>query len=144
MEDTTIAIVNDHIVTTSPAIGRVASPAGKEATADQFYFWVDRSQMVENTQIIRTESLVGGETYTFYAVVEQVYRVSRQRDMGEALDVNDGDAASEPPFNSDGITYALARILRTIPAVFTPPLDRSCVYLCNEEEAGQSYGADEN
>ena len=144
MDNTATAPVNDHTLTASPAIGRVASPAGKEATADQFYFWVDRSQMVENTQIIRTESHVGGETYTFYAVVEQVYRVSRQQNMGEAADVNDGDAASEPPFNSDGITYALARILRTMPAVFTPPLDRSCVYLCNEEEAGLSYGADEN
>ena len=127
-----------------PVIGRVASPYGKEATADQFYFWVDREEMVENTQIVRTESEIGHKPYTFYAVVEQVYRVSRQRDMGEAVDVNDGDAHSEPPFDSDGVTYALARILRTVPEVFTPPLDRNRVYLCNEIEAGLSYGADEN
>ncbi|MCL4559888.1 MAG: ATP-binding protein [Chloroflexi bacterium] len=138
--------INDHDLEEQgiPVIGRVASPSGKEATADQFYFWVDREQMVENTQIIRTASQIGGTTYTFYAVVEQVYRISRQRDMGEAVDVNDGDANSEPPFNSDGITYALARILRTEPEVFTPPMDRSRVYLCNETETEKSYGADEN
>ncbi len=140
------ATVNDHDIEEqeTPLIGRVASPSGKEATADQFYFWVDREQMVENTQIIRTESQIGGNSYTFYAVVEQVYRISRQRDMGEAVDVNDGDANSEPPFNSDGITYALARILRTEPEVYAPPLDRSRVYLCNDVEAERSYGADEN
>jgi len=137
---------NDHNLDEqeSPLIGRVASPSGKEATADQFYFWVDRDHMVENTQIVRTESEIGHTPYTFYAVVEQVYRISRQKDMGEAVDVNDGDASSEPPFNSDGITYALARILRTEPEVYTPPLDRSKVYLCNDVEAERSYGADEN
>jgi DNA helicase HerA-like ATPase len=77
-------------------------------------------------------------------VVEQVFRISRQKDMGEAVDENDGDAKSEPPFNSDGITYALARILRTEPEVYTPPLDRSKVYLCNEVESERSYGAEEN
>lgn len=128
----------------APLIGRVASPSGKESTADQFYFWVDRDKMVENTQIIRTESEIGHITYTFYAVVEQVFRISRQKDMGEAVDVNDGDASSEPPFNSDGITYALARVLRTEPEVYTPPLDRSKVYLGNVLESEKSYGADEN
>lgn len=140
------ATANNHDLEEQVAllVGRVASPSGKEATADQFYFWVDRDQMVENTQIIRTESQIGHKTYTFYAVVEQVYRISRQKDMGEAVDVNDGEANSEPPFNSDGITYALARILRTEPEVYTPPLDRSRVYLCNDIEAERSYGADEN
>lgn len=125
-------------------IGQVASPTSKEATADQFFFWVDRDALVENTQIVRTESIIGGQTFTFYAVVEQVFRVSRLKNMGEAQDTTDGDAGEEPPFNSDGVTYALARILRTEPAVYTPPLDQSKVYLCNEEEAGKSYGIDEN
>jgi uncharacterized protein len=144
MDDNTTT--NDHNPNRhdTPLIGRVASPSGKEATSDQFYFWVDRAQMVENTQIIRTESEIGHTIYTFYAVVEQVFRISRQKDMGEAVDVNDGNANSEPPFNSDGITYALARILRTEPEVYTPPLDRSKVYLCNDIESERSYGAEEN
>ena len=142
------ATANDHHLDpeeqSALLVGRVASPSGKEATADQFYFWVDRDRMVENTQIIRTDSQIGHTTYTFYAVVDQVYRISRQKDMGEAVDVNDGDANNEPPFNSDGVTYALARILRTEPEVYTPPLDRSRVYLCNDVEAERSYGAEEN
>lgn len=144
MDDTATAYDHNLVEQAAPLIGRVASPSGKEATADQFYFWVDRDHMVENTQIVRTESVIGQTTYTFYAVVEQVFRISRQKDMGEAVDVNDGDASSDPPFNSDGITYALARILRTEPEVYTPPLDRSRVYLCNAAEAERSYGAEEN
>jgi uncharacterized protein len=143
MDNTT---TNDHDANEQDTalLGRVASPPGKESTADQFYFWVNRGQMVENTQIIRTESLIGHTTYTFYAVVEQVFRTSRQKDMGEAVDENDGDANSELPFKSNGITYALAHILRTEPEVYTPPLDRSKVYLCDEAQAERSYGADEN
>jgi hypothetical protein len=72
------------------------------------------------------------------------YTALADKGYGEAVDVNDGDANSEPPFNSDGITYALARILRTEPEVYAPPLDRSRVYLCNDVEAERSYGADEN
>ncbi|MDD5368542.1 MAG: ATP-binding protein [Anaerolineaceae bacterium] len=128
----------------SPVIGRVASPASKEATADQFYFWVDRGALVENTQIIRTECVIGGRSFTFYAVVDQVFRVARQKNMSEARDVTDGNAQEEPPFESNGVTYASARILRTIPDVFTPPLDQSRVYLCNEIEAERAYGSDEN
>jgi uncharacterized protein len=144
--DSPATAINDHVVIDGygPVIGRVASPSGKEATADQFYFWVGRDQVVENTQIVRTVSQIGHEEYIFYSVVEQVFRVSRQKDIGESVDINDGDAESEPPFNSDGVTYALARVLRTIPEVFTPPVDRSRVYLCNEYDARLSYGADEN
>jgi hypothetical protein len=76
--------------------------------------------------------------------VEQVFRVARQKNIGEAQDVTDGNAQEAPPFNSDGVTYALARILRTIPEVYTPPLDQSQVFLCNEAEAELAYGADEN
>lgn len=128
----------------TPVIGKVASPTSKEATADQFYFWVDREALVENTQIVRTQSQIGGQTYTFFAVVEQVFRVSRLASMGEAMDQTDGVAGEEPILNSAGVTYALARVLRTEPPVYTPPLDQSMVYLCNKEEAGKSYGSDEN
>jgi len=58
------------------AIGKVGSPSGKEATSDQFYFWVDRNALVESTQIIRTSSIIGGQEFRFFALVEQVFRVS--------------------------------------------------------------------
>src|SRR5690606_37021316 len=47
-------------------------------------------------------------------------------------------------FVGEGVTYASARILRADPPVFTPPLEQSKVYVCNDEEAGLAYGADEN
>jgi uncharacterized protein len=144
MEESVAPIGQNQAALNPTVIGRVASPAGKEATADEFYFWVDRDELVENTQIVRTDSLIGGRLFTFYSVVQQVYRVGREKNMGEAQDVTDGVAQEEPPFNTAGVTYALARILRTEPAVYTPPIDQSKVYLCSEEEAGKSYGSDEN
>lgn len=134
---------NDRSSLTAGIIGRVASPPQKEATSDQFYFWVDRNVLVERTQIIRASSNIGGQPIEFYAVVDQVYRQSRKRNMGEESDENDGEAYVESPFESEGVTYAAANILRTDPPVYTPPLDKSPVFLCNEQEAGFAYGSDE-
>ncbi len=50
-------------------IGRVASPPRLESTSEQFYFWVERDKLVEKTQIVRTQSTIGGRKYDFYAVV---------------------------------------------------------------------------
>lgn len=128
----------------SNPIGKVGSPLGSEATSDQFFFWLDRNALVEATQIVRTESLIGGEAYQFYAFVDQVYRVSDKANIFDEWAITDGNSDEDPMFTPQGVTYASARILRTQPNVFTPPLEQSKVFLCNEEEAALAYGADEN
>ena len=42
--------------TESDVIGKVASPPRRESTSEQFHFWVPRGQLVEKTQIVRTQS----------------------------------------------------------------------------------------
>jgi len=126
------------------AIGKVGSPSGKEATSDQFYFWVDRNALVESTQIIRTSSIISGQEFRFYALVEQVYRVSDKANIADEWGATDGNSEEDATFNGQGVTYASARILRADPPVFTPPLEQSKVYVCSEEEAGLAYGSDEN
>jgi uncharacterized protein len=127
----------------SRVIGKVASPPQKESTSDKFYFWVRRGELVEKTQIIRTESLIGGQPIQFYALVDEVYRQSRKSSIGEEFDAFDGDVTYEPEFRAEGVTYASATILRTQPAVLTPPLEQSSVFLGGEAEARLAYGADE-
>jgi len=126
------------------AIGKVGSPSGKEATSDQFYFWVDRNALVESTQIIRTSSIIGGQEFRFFALVEQVFRVSDKANITDEWGATDGNSEEEANFNSQGVTYASARILRADPPVYTPPLEQSKVYVCDEKEAGLAYGSDEN
>ena len=126
------------------SIGRVGSPAGKEANADQFYFWVDRNELVEVTQIVRTESIIAGKRFVFYALVEQVYRESDKSSMMDEWGATSGNADEDSNFQTGGFAYASARILRAQPPVFTPPLEQSRVYLCSDQEAGLAYGADEN
>lgn len=124
-------------------IGKVASPPQRESTADQFYFWVQRGELVERTQIIRTESQIGGKTVQFFALVDEVYRQSRKRDIGEEYDAFDGDVTYTSQFGAEGVTFATASILATTPAVQTPPLEYSAVYLGGQREASVAYGADE-
>jgi uncharacterized protein len=131
-------------ITSPRSIGKVGSPAGKEANADQFYFWIDRTALVEATQIVRTESVIAGKRFAFYALVEQVYRESDKSSMMDEWGATNGNADEETNFQTGGFAYASARILRAYPPVFTPPLEQSRVYLCNETEAGIAYGADEN
>lgn len=122
-------------------IGRVGAPQPQEATSDQFCFWIPPNVLVEKTQLVTCESVIAGKTYKFYAIVDEVRRQSRKRNMGHEVDESDGDVDYEPPFKSEGFTYAVASILRT--EVLTPPRERSEVFLAEQEEAFVAYGADE-
>ena len=96
-------------------IGRVAAPPEHESTSGVFYFWVDRSKSVERTQIVTTSSTVAGRTVRFVGIVQEVYRRSGQKDIGEERARFDGRTADRPPFDSEGVTYAEVAILRTDP-----------------------------
>ena len=137
-------ISSQNVFVAQHAIGKVGSPAGKEATSDQFYFWVDRTALVEVTQIVRTTSVIGGQIFTFYALVEQTYRVSDKSNIADEFGATDGNSEEETTLKPEGVSYASARILRTIPNVFTAPLEQSKVYVCTDQETELAYGADEN
>lgn len=124
-------------------IGRVGAPPRHEATSTKFYFWVPSNVVVERTQLIVCESEIAGQLYTYYALIDEVSRCSRQQGMGAEVDQSDGDLSYEPPFASDGYTYAEATILRTEPAVFTSPRERSDVLLATPDDATMAYAADE-
>jgi hypothetical protein len=128
---------------TTGVIGKVASPPRCESTSEEFYFWVAPDMLVEKSQIVRTECRVGDRDLTFYGLIREVYRQSRQNNLGEEYDRHDGDISYQPPFDSPGFTYAAATILRTDPPVMTPPKEGSDVFLGGEREASMAYGADE-
>jgi DNA helicase HerA-like ATPase len=125
-------------------LGKVAAPPNRESTSECFYFWVERGKLVERTQIVTTSSPLrpGGEPVEFVGLVEEVYRQSRQKDMGEEVDRFDGDTGVSPPFESAGFTYAKVAILRTDPVTHAPPTEESTVYLGGEREAARGYGID--
>lgn len=131
---------------TSPIVptplGRVAAPPEHESTSGTFYFWVDRDRGVERTQIVSTRSEVAGRTVRFVGIVQEVYRRSRQKDVGEEAARFDGRTGERPPFDSEGVTYAEAAILRTSPVAHTPPTEESEVFLATALEAGEGYGLD--
>lgn len=124
------------------ALGRVAAPPEHESTSGVFYFWVDRAQSVERTQIVTTKSAVGPRTVTFVGVVQEVYRRSRQKDVTEEAARFDGRTGERPPFDSEGVTYAEVAILRTDPVAHTPPTEESEVFLATPLDAARGYGVD--
>jgi len=128
---------------TTGAIGKVASPPRRESTSEEFYFWVSPNTLVEKSQIVRTESTIGEQRLVFYGLIKEVYRQSRQSDLGEEFDRHDGDVGYQPPFDSPGFTYAAVTILRTDPGVLAPPLEGSDVFLGGEAEARMAYSFDE-
>jgi uncharacterized protein len=124
-------------------IGKVASPPRRESTSEEFCFWIKPDTLVEKTQIVRTRSVIGGETITFYGLVKEVYRQSRQCDLAEEHDRFDGDVAYDPPYESRGFNFAVATILRSVPPFMCPPRETSDVVLGGEEDAKMAYGGDE-
>lgn len=130
------------------AIGRVAAPYGLEATTNEFYFWIQREHLPENNQFVRTKSTVGGAEIEFYAVIDQLKRGGRRKTVDEEYDVFDGDVSYEPPFKTDGVTFARAQILRSQAEdgqldIDTPPHEQSLVFLGGEREAQIAYGFEE-
>jgi hypothetical protein len=123
-------------------VGRVGAPPGKEATSANFTFWVPRDAIIEATQLVTAEGAIAGQTVTHYAVVEEVHRCSRRRDIGQESDEHGGDLAEEPEFAAEGVTYATAAVLRTEPSLLTPPRERSAVLTAGPDEAAKAYGAD--
>lgn len=113
----------------------MAAPPEHESTSGKFYCWVDRDQGIERTQIVATRCEIGGRTVKFVGVVQEVYRRSRQRDIGEESARFDGRTAERPPFPSEGVTYAEVAFLRTDPIAHTPPTEESEVHLATAEEA---------
>ena len=128
--------------TTADLLGRVTAPPNKESTSDFFYFWVERGKLVERGQIVTTRSNLGERTVEFIGLVEEVYRQSRQRDMGEEVDRFDAMTGCDPPFASAGFTYAKVIILRTDPVTHAPPTEESVVRLGGQADAQRGYGVD--
>ncbi len=125
------------------AIGRIGCPVGQEANVDEFYFWVAAGSLVEQTQIVRVPTVMGGEDVELFGVVEQVYRRSTISSMHMELAAHDGDpVADDLMLDRDGVTYAKARVVNTFPQVFAPPLEGSTVHLCGEQDAERAYEMD--
>src|SRR5579859_934764 len=123
-------------------IGRVAAPPRFEATSRQYAFWVPELVLVEETQIVECESNIAGQTIVYFGVIQEVRRLSRTKDIGQDVDEADGDLSFEPPFRQGGVTYAIVSILRTEPAVLTPPRERSLVLMGTAASAAMTFGAD--
>ena len=134
----------DENAADAPLIGRIGTPPQLEATADEYHFWANRELMVENTQLVQTQSRFAGfdEPITFYGVVQEVKRVSRKTSMAQEFDTRDGRAETKPELKPEGITYATVSILRARPNVLTPPLEESEVFLGGADCATWAYGFD--
>jgi DNA helicase HerA-like ATPase len=127
---------------TTVCLGRVAAPPEHECTSSTFYFWVDQACTVERTQIVTTSCLLAGRTVNFVGIVQEVYRRSRQKDIGEEAARFDSRSGVRPPFDSEGVTYAEVAILRTDPVAHTPPTEESEVYLASAADAAKGFGVD--
>lgn len=124
------------------ALGRVAAPPEHESTSGVFFFWVDRDKSVERTQIVTVKCTVAGREVAFVGIVQEVYRRSRQKDIGEEAARFDGRTGEKPPFESEGVTFAEVAILRTDPVAHTPPTEESEVFLGDKKAAEMGYGLD--
>ena len=138
--------IEEEIGKSSPndnAVGRIAAPIKFESTPGDFYFWIKRGTVLEENQIVYSESEAAGEIIKYYGVVDEIKRTSRRADMTEEYDIADGDVSFEPQYKNEGFTYAHAQVLRTEPEISTPPIERSIVNLGRESEAKFAYGFDE-
>ncbi len=139
--------VNGHKPAAQPEpqpVGRIGFPLGQEANVDEFYFWVAPGQLVEQTQIVRVPTVMGGTEVELFGVVEQVYRRSTISSMHMELAAHDGDpVADDLMLDRDGVTYAKARVVNAFPPKLAPPIEGSTVFSCGERDAERAYEIDQ-
>lgn len=124
-------------------VGRIGCPIGQEANVDEFFFWVAPGQLVEQTQIVRVPTTMGGAEVELFGVVEQVYRRSTISSMHMELAAHDGDPISDDlMLDRDGVTYAKARVVNAFPPKLAPPIEGSTVFSCGERDAERAYEMD--
>lgn len=124
-------------------VGRIGCPIGQEANVDEFFFWVAPGQLVEQTQIVRVPTNMGGAEVELFGVVEQVYRRSTISSMHMELAAHDGDpVADDLMLERDGVTYAKARVVNAFPPKLAPPIEGSTVFSCGERDAERAYEMD--
>ncbi|MEX2245079.1 MAG: ATP-binding protein [Dehalococcoidia bacterium] len=125
------------------AVGRVGCPIGQEANVDEFFFWVAPESLVEQTQIVRVPTVMGGEPIELFGVVEQVYRRSGTSSMQMELAAHDGNPlADDLMLEREGVTYAKVRVVNAFPLKLAPPVEGSTVYRCAERDAERAYEMD--
>lgn len=128
---------------TPAGVGRVGCPPGQEANVDEFYFWVAPGQLVEQTQIVRVPTIMGGVEVEVFGVVEQVYRRSTISSMHMELAAHDGDPiADDLMLDRDGVTYAQVRVVNAFPPRLSPPIEGSTVFSCGAHDAERAYEMD--
>ncbi len=135
----------DNAVAPRPpeAVGRVGCPMGQEANVDEFYFWVAPNELVEQTQIVRVPTNMGGVDVELFGVVDQVYRRSAITSMHMELAAHDGDPlADDLMLDRDGVTYAKVRVVNAFPPKLAPPVEGSTVFSCEGDEAERAYEMD--
>src|SRR6202521_3718603 len=125
-------------------VGRIGCPLGQEANVDEFYFWVAPGQLVEQTQIVRVPTVMGGTEVELFGVVEQVYRSSTISSMHMELAAHDGDPVTDAlMLDRDGVRYGKARVVNAFPPKLAPPIEGSTVYSCGERDAERAYEIDQ-
>lgn len=136
----TVLQLRQDVTLTSEAVGRVGCPPGQEANVDEFHFWVAPNALVEQTQIVRVDTVMGTQPVTMYGVVEQVYRRSRISTMQMEVAVHNADPVLDDlALDRDGVTYAKARVINTEPQILAPPVEGSTVRTCVGEDAERAY-----
>ena len=138
--------------TSQQKLGLISTAFGVESSQSEFYFWADRSSVLESGQIVYARQALplnnnlGITEMTVYGVIEKVSRLSSSRSIEADMRERDGDAGQQRlwPRGSGtertGTTYAYCRVIGIEPNILTPLHEDTEVFLAGEQEAGQGYG----
>ena len=123
--------------------GASAARSGRKRTSTSSTSGWRPGQLVEQTQIVRVPTVMGGAEVELFGVVEQVYRRSTISSMHMELAAHDGDpVADDLMLDRDGVTYAKARVVNAFPPKLAPPIEGSTVFSCGERDAERAYEMD--
>ncbi|MBT9130219.1 MAG: hypothetical protein DDT42_00202 [candidate division WS2 bacterium] len=120
-------------------LGRLSSPAGKESTPFEFYFWVAQDKMVELTNLVKVVCHHQDEEVVYYGIVDEVFRSSTLSSISDDVLRFDGKPENNLPIQSRGHFYAKVLVTRIEPLILIPPREESYVYLAENKDLMKVY-----
>lgn len=122
-------------------IGKVSATEKNPATVDDFYFWTDKKEILSPFDIVKLEHL---ENSISYAEVQEINHVTDATShfasyISSDFGSKDNDIGN---MNRLGMNYVKARIIHNTKNIYTPVLDSTQVFLCNEQDICTALGLD--
>lgn len=119
-------------------IGKVIATEKNPSTIDYFYFWTQKSMILNPFDVVKVSHL---NKSVSYGVVEEISHITDTANfLSDYISSDFGDVSVEERTQRIGMNYVKASVISNTENIYTPLLNDAKVELANENEVAEALG----